>query len=191
MLAENRRFRDEHPLVRGAMGVVQVAQPSRVGACSHRKGPRLSAWQDVHSSAIESPFRSSLTFVDPCGLWQVEHSILPSRTGTCPERLSLATLSRWHVTQRPICVGVLSCACSDLKLWMRAARDAGGFRHRGLLPEARGSAGCGTSCRPRSPHAAGSSRRRESSRRLTDRPRGPTRGPWQVSHPWLDAGDRA
>src|SRR5688500_3608615 len=80
-------------------GSWQVVQPSRVGACSHRNGPRLTSLQDVHISATESPLRSCFTLFAPWGLWHDENSILPSRSGMWHERSILATLSRWHVAQ--------------------------------------------------------------------------------------------
>ena len=104
-------------------------QPSRLGACSQRNGPRLSAWHDVHSSAIESPVRSSLTLVAPCVLWQVVHCILPSRTGMWPDRSSFATLSRWHVAQSCHLCLALQLLVSDLgacTLWqvMQPVRES-------------------------------------------------------------------
>src|SRR6187455_1327260 len=89
-------------------GSWQVTQPSRDGACSQRYGPRLSAWQEVHSSVDESPVRSIFTLVLPWVLWHVEHCILPSRTGMWPERSSLATLSRWQTAHSSSCVFFLS-----------------------------------------------------------------------------------
>src|SRR5436190_4503778 len=115
-------------------GSWQVVQPSPPGACSQRYGPRLSAWQVVQVSAIESPRRSSFTLVVPCTLWQVEHCILPSRTGMCPERSSLATLSRWQVTQVPSSVVVRSWAFSDLKLWTLWQLTHDRFRESCALP---------------------------------------------------------
>jgi hypothetical protein len=94
-----------------------VVQPSRMGACSHRYGPRFSAWQEVQDSLTESPALSSFTFVLPWTSWQEVHSILPSRTGMWPDLLSLATLSLWQVPQSSIWVAVLSCFASDFGLW--------------------------------------------------------------------------
>ena len=84
--------------------------------CSHRNGPRFSAWQLVQASLIELPSRSIFTFCDPCGLWQDVHSIfapLSSPTGMCDERCTLFTSLRWHCTQVSSTVAVLSCAFSD------------------------------------------------------------------------------
>src|SRR6478736_6694262 len=79
-------------------GSWQVVQLSPVVlACSNSQGPRFSAWQEVQDSLIELPVFSSRTLVVPCGLWQDEPSILPSRTGMWPDLSSLATLSRWQV----------------------------------------------------------------------------------------------
>src|SRR5687768_15238060 len=94
-------------------GSWQVMQLSRPGACSHRNGPRFSAWQLAQLSLIELPSRSILTFCDPCGLWQVVHSILPSRTGMCAARCSLPTCVLWHCTQVSVWLAFLSCAASD------------------------------------------------------------------------------
>ena len=104
-------------------GSWQVVQPSRLGACSHRNGPRFSAWQDVHSSATESPLRSSFTLVDPCMLWQVEHCILPSRTGMCPDRSTFATLSRWQVAHTSL-RRFLQLVDSSSAEWTRVTRHA-------------------------------------------------------------------
>ena len=35
----------------------------------------------------------------PCGLWQSEHTILPSRIGMCDERNICARRSLWHWKQ--------------------------------------------------------------------------------------------
>ena len=87
-------------------GSWHVTQPSRLGACSQRYGPRLSAWHDVHNSAMESPLRSSLTLVAPCTLWHVEHSIFPSRTGMWPDRSSLANFVAMTRAHSWVCVFV-------------------------------------------------------------------------------------
>src|SRR6478609_3460980 len=96
-------------------GSWQVAQLSPLmPACSNRNGPRFSAWHDAHASLTELPVRSSLTFVDPCGLWHEVHSILPSRTGMWPERSSFATLSRWQFMHSCCWSFAFSCAVSDI-----------------------------------------------------------------------------
>src|SRR3990172_11716616 len=59
-------------------GSWQVTQLSDTGACSHRYGPRFSAWQLVQLSSIVVPTLSSLTLVEPCTLWHDAHAILPS-----------------------------------------------------------------------------------------------------------------
>jgi hypothetical protein len=47
-------------------GRAVLAQP---GACSNSIGPRISAWQLVHSSFTELPTLRFLTLlIDPCGL---------------------------------------------------------------------------------------------------------------------------
>src|SRR5262245_62279278 len=87
-------------------GSWQVAQLSRTGVCSQTTGPRISVWQLVQLSTIELPTRSDFTLlIDPCGLWQLEHDILPSRTGMCATARSvLATCTRWQVAHT--CVSV-------------------------------------------------------------------------------------
>src|SRR3954454_17971762 len=65
-------------------GSWQVTQLSRTGVCSKSIGPRISAWQLVQLSTTELPVFSALTLlIEPCGLWQDEHDIFPSRTGMC------------------------------------------------------------------------------------------------------------
>jgi hypothetical protein len=46
----NGRAPDEQEVVVRAVGVWQLRQLSRTGACSHRNGPRFSAWHAVHVS---------------------------------------------------------------------------------------------------------------------------------------------
>ncbi len=67
-------------------------------------------------SEIESPLRSNFTFVEPWMLWQVEHCILPSRTGMWPERSTFDALSRWHEAHTSVCVAFLSWLFSDIAL---------------------------------------------------------------------------
>src|SRR4051794_717732 len=100
-------------------GSWQVAQFSRTGACSKSIGPRISVWQLVHSSATELPvFRFLTLLIEPCGLWQELHDILPSRTGMCAtERSVLVTCSRWHVAQSWVSVVCTSCRSADFGLW--------------------------------------------------------------------------
>src|SRR3989304_2948329 len=93
-------------------GSGQVTQFSRPTACSNRNGPRFSAWQLAHDSATELPVLSIFTFCDPCGLWQLVHSILPSRTGMCDDLWSLLAFLRWQAWQVSSCVSVLSSAFS-------------------------------------------------------------------------------
>src|SRR5690242_1784551 len=80
-------------------GSWHVLHFSATGSCSHRNGPRFSAWQLVHDSLTVLPFLSRRTFVDPCGLWQELQSIFPSRTGMCAERCIFDALSGWHLPQ--------------------------------------------------------------------------------------------
>src|SRR5262245_36157904 len=56
------------------------------------------------------------TLFDPCGLWHVVQSILPSRTGICPDFLTRITSCLWHVAHVSVAVAVLSCARSDFGL---------------------------------------------------------------------------
>src|SRR5512140_2662953 len=80
-------------------GSWQVTQAFATGACSHRYGPRLSAWQLAHDSSIVLPVLSSRTFDDPCTLWHEEQDILSSRTGMWFRRYCLLTMLRWQVAQ--------------------------------------------------------------------------------------------
>src|SRR5262245_17609730 len=84
-------------------GSWQGTQLSRTGACSHKNGPRLSAWHDVQLSLTVNPARSRRVFLEPCTLWHDMHSNLPSRTGMWPERSSLFTLSVWQVAHCMVC----------------------------------------------------------------------------------------
>src|SRR4029078_7256945 len=59
----------------------QVVHFSETGACSHRNGPRFSAWHRWHDSLIVLPPLSRRTLVLPCGSWQLLQSIFPSRIG--------------------------------------------------------------------------------------------------------------
>src|SRR6185369_12450450 len=100
-------------------GSWQVAQFSRTCACSNSIGPRISLWQLVHDSATELPvFRFLTLMIEPCGLWQELHDILPSRTGICATARSvLLTCSRWQVAQSSVCVALTSCFSVDFGLW--------------------------------------------------------------------------
>src|SRR5262245_17842516 len=99
-------------------GSWHVAQFSRTGVCSNSIGPRISVWQLVHSSATELPvFRFLTLLIDPCGLWQDEHDILPSRTGMCATARSVfATCTLWQLAQTCVSVGFTSCFSVDLGL---------------------------------------------------------------------------
>ena len=64
--------------------VVEAAYREHPGLGRHDSGDRLlwrHGWHDVHASSGDVPVFSSLVLAEPCGLWQDEHSILPSRTG--------------------------------------------------------------------------------------------------------------
>src|SRR5678816_2714153 len=101
-------------------GSWQVTQFSRPTACSHRNGPRFSAWQVAHASVIEVPSLSIFTLFEPCGLWQVVHSILLpffSPTGMCDDLCTLLTSFTWHCTHVSLTVSVFSCAFSDFGVW--------------------------------------------------------------------------
>src|SRR3954468_3339808 len=115
-------------------GSWQLTQFSRPAACSHRNGPRFSAWHVAQASLIELPSRSILTFCDPCGLWHVVHSSLPSRTGMCDDRCTLATSFVWHCTQVSVTVSFFSWASVDFgscTLW-QVVQDM--LRESCLLP---------------------------------------------------------
>ena len=62
------------------------------------------------------PALSIRTLVDPCGLWQVVQSILPSRTGMWPDFLTFIASCLWQVSQVSTAVTVFSCALSDFGL---------------------------------------------------------------------------
>src|SRR4029453_7643138 len=81
-------------------------QEFATGACSHRYGPRFSAWQLAQLSSIVVPVLSSRTFVDPCTLWHDEHDIAPSRTGMWLRRACLFPTLRWQVAQ--VCISVFA-----------------------------------------------------------------------------------
>src|SRR6476659_7635473 len=99
-------------------GSWHVAQFSRTGACSNSIGPRISVWQLVHSSATELPVLRFLTLlIEPWGLWQELHDILPSRTGMCAtERSVFVTCSLWHVAHTCVSVAWTSCRSADFGL---------------------------------------------------------------------------
>ena len=183
-LTENRRLGDEHALVRRAVRVVTGGAASRPGACSHRYGPRLSAWQTCRLRRSSRPACSSFTLVAPCGLWQVEHCILPSRTGMWPERSSLATLSRWHEAHSVRLGRRLELRSVRLRAVHAVARHAATLRESCCCPSrARGCRACGRSRQV----SVGLARRRIASGcrifvaspdSACSRP-----GPWQVSQP--------
>ena len=64
---------------------------------------------------MELPDFSALTLLmDPCGLWQDEHDILPSRTGMCATARSVfVTCWRWHVAHNWVSVAFTSWNCAD------------------------------------------------------------------------------
>ena len=64
--------------------------------CSHRNGPRFSAWQVQHCSLTEVA-RIILSVFEPCGLWQSAQSSLPSRIGWCERFQVSARTSRWQL----------------------------------------------------------------------------------------------
>src|SRR3954447_2271615 len=57
------------------------------------------------------------TFVDPWGLWQGGHVILPSRTGMCELRSCFCTCGLWHVPHSSIWFAFTSCPRSDFAEW--------------------------------------------------------------------------
>src|SRR3954468_2758612 len=99
-------------------GSWQLAQFSRPAACSHRNGPRFSAWQLAHASLIVLPTFSIRTLFDPCGVWHDVHSILPSRSGMCPDFLTFIASCLWQVSQVSVAVAVFSWNLSDFGAWM-------------------------------------------------------------------------
>src|ERR1700694_5616708 len=78
-------------------GSWQLAQLSRPAAWSCRNGPRFSALQLAHVSLMVFPVFNIRTLVEPCGVWQVVQSILPSRTGMCPDFLTFIASCLWQV----------------------------------------------------------------------------------------------
>ena len=58
----------------------QLAQSSATGWCSHKKGPRNSAWQLVQVS-VTVFLTNCAGAVEPCGEWQEVQAIFPSRSG--------------------------------------------------------------------------------------------------------------
>src|SRR5512140_1596720 len=98
-------------------GSWQVTQAFATGACSHRYGPRLSAWQLAHDSSIVLPVLSSRTFDDPCTLWHDEHDILSSRTGMWFRRYCLLTMLRWQLAQTSTSEAAFRCL-APFDAWM-------------------------------------------------------------------------
>src|SRR5262249_11419922 len=148
-------------------------------------------WQLAHASVIELPSRSIFTFWDPCGLWQVVHSILPSRTGICAARWTLLICGRWHCAHVSEMVSVLSSTFSDFgacTLWQVVQVT---LRALCLLPDH-------SLCSVRAwqvVHSSLTSRADMAPGRpiLLASPSASTcawPGPWQLSHPRVAAGDR-
>src|SRR5689334_16787442 len=65
-------------------------------------GPRLSAWQLVHSWLTDSS-RTIVGLSAPCGLWQLVQASLPSRIGWCEGLSSCARISLWQLVQVSYC----------------------------------------------------------------------------------------
>src|SRR6202030_1085740 len=88
-------------------------------------------WQLAQVSLRVFPTFSMRTLVDPCGVWQVVQSILPSRTGMCPCFLIFIASCLWQVSQVWIAVTVFSCPCADFglcTLWQGAPERVGAPR---------------------------------------------------------------
>jgi hypothetical protein len=172
-------------------GSWQVVQFSRTGAWSQRNGPRFSAWQLVQNSLTVLPCLSSRTFVEPCWLWQVEHSSLPSRTGMCEERRILAASSRWHWAQVSVTEAILRWPVSDFGVWTLWQETQVMLRASCMLP-------CHWACSSRlwQPRQASLASRGAMALKLRRRFLAPTSStwawpaPWQVSHPRSAAGAR-
>src|SRR5438045_862715 len=62
------------------------------------------------------PVLSMRTLVDPWGLWQLVHSILPSRTGMCPDFFTFIASCLWQVWQVSTTETVFNWARSDFGL---------------------------------------------------------------------------
>src|ERR1022692_4627108 len=84
-------------------GVWQLVQSSTAGWCSHRNGPRFSAWH-CQQVSLTVFILSNFGPAAPCGLWQSEHAILPAAIG-CVEILSVsARFSLWQLKHTSGCV---------------------------------------------------------------------------------------
>src|SRR5215212_4535993 len=79
-------------------------------------GPRFSAWQLAQVSFNVLPVFSIRTLLEPCGVWQEVQSILPSRTGMCPDFFTFIASCLWQVAQVSPAVTVFNCAFSDFGL---------------------------------------------------------------------------
>src|ERR1035438_3447955 len=84
-------------------GVWQLVQSSTAGSCSHRNGPRFSAWH-CQQVSLTVFILSNFGPAAPCGLWQSVHTIFPASIG-CVEIFSVsARCSLWHVKHFSCCV---------------------------------------------------------------------------------------
>src|ERR1019366_3605453 len=102
-------------------GVWQLVQSSTAGSCSHRNGPRFSAWH-CQQVSLTVFILSNFGPAAPCGLWQSVHTILPASIG-CVEifRVS-ARCSLWQGEDTFCCgrlvnsVAVIACHAVSLVL---------------------------------------------------------------------------
>src|SRR5206468_662640 len=77
----------------------------------------FSVWQLAQLSLIVLPTFSIRTLVEPCGVWQEVHSILPSRSGMWPDFWTFIASCLWQEMQVSVARTVFSCAFSDFGLW--------------------------------------------------------------------------
>src|SRR5215210_3482562 len=81
-------------------GKWHVAQPSVLtGACSKANGPCLSAWHLKQTWSVPDVSRPCFCSKPPCGLWQSEHFIAPSRTLWWKGCVNWCFVSVWHLRQ--------------------------------------------------------------------------------------------
>jgi hypothetical protein len=64
----------------------------------------------------ELPAFNIRTLFEPCGVWQVMQSILPSRTGIWPDRFTFIASCLWQDSHMSRAVAAFNWACSDFGL---------------------------------------------------------------------------
>ena len=118
-LAEERQLGDEHAVVVAAVRVVAGG-----AAVDHRRvlPEERAALLGVAARAAlvdGRPTRSSLTFTEPCTLWQDEQCILPSRTGMWLKRCCLLVMVWWQRASADLRLGAhqLAAPSAECTLW--------------------------------------------------------------------------